>query len=1020
MIEHLSSKLFVKHKKLLLLALFIGLASPALAQEITVLGTVKDATGPLPGVSVIVKGTSNGASTDFDGNYSLSNVPTNATLLFSYVGFIKQEIPLNGRSSIDVVLVEDLQALDEVVVVGYGSMQRSNVTGSIVTVDVEELQKVPLPNPIEALRGRVAGLQVTRGSGQPGAGVTFKIRGTNSLGAVSGDIDGNNQPILVIDGVPIPGGNLNEINPSDIESINVLKDAAAAAIYGSQGANGAILITTKNGKKGLSKITLNFYTGFVDLANRIDMMNGDQYVRYLFDSAIQNGTTNPQVQNVLTNEELNNYVNGRDYDWQELLIGTGIQNNLSIGTSGGGENYSFYINGDAYKEEGIITASDYERYSVRLNADFKPKEWFKIGARVQLTKSFSDETSNIISEFNVNGGFAPFLPISTNTPLGNVFNEDGTYTKFLNGDQFQINPLHRYNESVVDRNVTRSYINPYINIDIIEGLTYTLNTFAENRQEFFGRFQSSDYGDQDPSEAQIAQSTNKNYLLDNILTYNRDFGKHSVNATAVYGMQKFEFEGSDLYADNLPTDLLGYNAIGDALNSQSELDWNTDENGRVYMVGRIGYGYDSRYNFTMTLRRDGSSKFGENYKYGNFPSISFAWNAHNELFLKDVDFLDMLKLRVSYGVLGNDNIGTYLYRAGTNNIQLNIGVDENGNDIVFNGYGVGNNASNPNLRWEESQQQNIGVDFGFLKNILTGSIDVWKTNTKDVLLFETIIPVNGGFSQYPSNVGEVENKGIDIGLGASIFDKGDFTWKVNLNWSKDQNQIVRLSRGDVNEEGEPVDNPANGWFIGQDIREIYDYKFLGVWQLGEEDEASAFGQVPGDPIIADSDGSGVIDANDRTFLGNPTPDWYGGINSVTSYKGFELSVLVETVQGVTRVNNYIGNYTGRGNQLNINYWTPENPSNEFTRVGSNGGLAGPYSAAIRVRDASFVALRNVSLGYDLPSKFIDKTPFSKVNLYVRGNNLKYWTDYDNAFSPESGVGSYPITRTWVFGTNLTF
>lgn len=1020
MIKQLSLK-GIRPPKKLLFFLMLAFTFAVSAQTVTVSGVVADDQGPLPGVTVMVKGTSLGTATDLDGYYEISDVPADGVLRFTSIGFRPKEVRIDDRTEIDVRMEVDAESLEEVVVVGYGSMERRNVTGAIATVNVEELQKTPVPNPVEALRGRVAGMQVTRTSGQPGSGVSFKIRGTNSLGAAAGDIDANNQPLVVVDGVPLIGGNLSELNPDDIESINILKDAAASSIYGSSGANGVVLITTKSGTAGKPTIDVNFSTGFVEIANKIDMMNGDEYVRYLFDSQRAAGNLNPRIHNLVDPNELRNYVEGRDVDWQDVLLGTGMQRNLSIGASGGSDKFSFYINGDVYEEDGIVVESDYKRYSIRLNSDYKPTDWLQVGARVQFTKSFANETSNVISEFNVNGGFAPFIPISNNTPLGDVYNEDGSFTKFIRDDRFQINPLHRYEESVIDRFVTRSYVNPFINIDIVDGLTYTINTFAEDRREFFGRFQSSDYADDTPSEAQIQQGSGVTYLFDNILNYKKDFGNHSLNATFVYGMQKYQFEQSNMIAEQIPTDLLDYHAIGDALDSESRIDWNTDQWGKVYTIGRLGYGYDNRYNLTLTLRRDGSSKFAENHKYGYFPSIAGAWNIHNEAFLRDNTTLDQLKLRVSYGEMGNDNFPAFLYRANTQNVQINVGQDADGNPLLFNGYGVGNVAANPNLKWEESKQTNIGLDWGILNNRLSGSIDVFQTNTTDLLLFETIIPVNGGFTSYPSNVGETENRGIEVGINANIIQTEDFFWNVSVNWAKDQNKIVRLSRSDMNEEGEPVDNLANGWFIGQDIREIFDYKYLGVWQLDQVEEAAAFGAAPGDPRIADIDNNGVIDSEDRTFLGNPTPDWYGGINTVLNYKGIELSVLVETVQGVLRENNYYGAYSGRNNEININYWTPENPSNEFPRVGPGTALAGGlFTRAIKVQDASFVALRNVSLGYTLPNAATDNLPVSRVSLFLRGNNLKYWTDFDDAFSPESSVGSYPITSTIVFGTNITF
>lgn len=1011
-----------QHSRIGLTMLALCIGQLLSAQDITVRGTVSSDGDPLIGATILVQGSTTGTTSDVDGTYSLA-VPTDAILVFSYVGYTPQEIEVRNRTLIDVELSSTL-VLDEIVVVGYGTMERANVTGSIVTVNVEELEKVPVPNVVEGLRAQVPGLRVTRGSGQPGSGITFKIRGTNSLGAAAGDIDATNTPIIVVDGVPIVGGNLAELNPDDIASINILKDAAAASVYGSSGANGAVLITTKRGTAGKSTISLSASTGFVDVANQIPMMSGDQFIQYRIDSEKAVGNLNPSINSLVDPNEVANYIAGRDVNWQDELLRTGMQTRIGLSASGGNEKLRYYLNGDLYREDGIVTHSDYNRYSVRFNGDFSATDWLDIGARVQLSKSFADETANAITEFNINGGFAPFIPISNNTPLGDVYNPDGSLTKFIKNDQFQINPLHRYNESILDRLVTRSYINPFINVKIFDGLKYTLNTYAEDREEFFGRFWSSNYNDGNPSEAQIVEGKGITYLVDNILSFTKQFGVHYIDATAVYGFQEYDFRQSNTIAEQLPTDLLGYNAIGYAVDENIRYDWGRDDWGRIYAVGRLGYNYDDRYSVTLTVRRDGSSRFGPNNRYGTFPSASVAWNAHKENFFKPGSKISFLKLRLSYGELGNDRFPTYYYRAGTNNVQVNAGTDpDTGEPILFNGFGLATNASNPDLKWESSKQINVGLDLGLFNNRLNATLDLYKTNTTDLLLFESIIGVvNNGFTQYPSNVGETESRGIDFGLRANVIQHQDFSWDISANWAKDVNEIVRLSSAEVDAEGNPINNTANGWFIGEDIREIFDYDVTGIWQLGEEDLAASFGNFrPGDPKIRDVNGDGTITSDDRTFLGNPTPSWYGGINSVFSYKGLELSILFEAVQGVTRINNYYGAYSGRNNQIAINYWTPDNPSNEFPRIGAGGPLSGGlYSNALKVEDASFIALRNLSLGYRLPRKLLEHLPLSDASFYIRGNNLKYWTDFTNAFSPESSIGSYPITRTWIFGTKLTF
>jgi TonB-linked SusC/RagA family outer membrane protein len=1005
--------------------------------QITVSGNVSDADGPIPGANLILKGTNNGAATDFDGNFIISNVPSDGILVFSFIGYKTKEVLINNRKQINVTLEPDTAALEEVVVIGYGTSKKGSVTGAITTVDAQELERITVPNVAESLRGQAAGVQITKGSGQPGATVGIKIRGTRSFGP-DRNAEAANQAIIVVDGVPLLGGNLSEINPDDIESVTILKDAASASIYGASGSNGVLLITTKKGKAGKPTFTVSTSTGFNNLANRIDFANGDQYIQYLKDvevgSDIASGVpvSVPSLNTLLSPDQLANYIAGKDVDWQDILLRQGTTNRVSLTASGGSENFHFYLNGDMYDEKGIALKSDYKRYSYRLNTDYSPNDWLKIGSRIQYTRSEADETSNVIDEFNQNGGFAPFIPISNNTPLGTIYNPDGSLTRFITGDQFQINPLYRYNESIIDRITTRSIVNPYVEISLGGGFKYTINASAEDRNEFYGSFLSSRYKEGEPNEARIQKTNNTSYLLDNIINYTGVFGKHDLAGTFVYGFQQFEFDRLNALALRLPTDLLGYNGIDDSLDEDDRFSWDKTKSGKVYLIGRLNYGFDDRYIVSLSVRRDGSSRFGANNKYGVFPSGSLAWNAHNESFLKDVDIISNLKLRGSYGITGNDNYGDFRYLAFANNIQLPIGVDADGEAILFNGYGPGTTAGNPNLKWEQSEQLNIGLDFGLLNNRITGSFEYYQTNNVDLLLQERIINVaNNGFRVYDSNIGETETKGLELSLAARIIDKGDFTWSVNMNYTADRNKLVRLSRNDEDENGNPIDNPVNGWFIGQDFREIYDFKYLGVYQTAEVENLNAtgtnfFNALPGDPKIADLSGpdgvpDGVIDDDDRTFLGNPTPDWFGGITNTFTYKGFELSVLIESVQGVTRINSYYGSYnSNRSNIININYWTPDNPSNEFPRIGTGGGLSSRFSDAIKVQDASFVALRNVSLTYNLPKTFLDKTFINGLSVYVRGNNLKYFTDYKDAFSPESGSGSYPITKTWVFGTKITF
>lgn len=994
-----------------ILCAFLLLSYTLSAQDVSVSGTVTDESNiPLAGVSVLIKGTTTGVTTDFDGLYTIS-APADATLQFSYIGFVSQDVGINSQSAVNVTMVEDVAQLSEVVVVGYGTMERANVTGAITTVDVTEISKAPVPNIVESLRGQVSGLQVSRSSGRPGSSPTFKIRGNNSLGASKDDgdnLNSANQPIIVVDGVPLVNQSLSELNSDDIESINILKDAASASIYGSSGANGVILITTKSGKAGKAQVKVSSSTGFVQLAQTPDVMTGDQFVQYFLDikRADNPDNQNPSLAGALDAVEFQNYLAGKETVWLDQVLRTGIQNTVGVTFSGGSDLGTFYLAGNYYTESGPIKASDYERYSIRFNGDINIKDWLKVGARVQLSKSKSDlRSSETNSTLNALVGTSPF---------GNLYDNEGNLTKFTTEDRFAINPLHQINESLRDNEVDRIYVNPFVQVKLAEGLTYNLNTFAEQRNEFDGTFRSSLYTDGALNVAEIKKVETTTYLLDNILSYKKNWGDHGLNASLIYGFQQYKYSRIENKTKDTAADELGYWGAGTAPAAQQLLEIGTDDWGKTYTAVRLGYNYSGRYSATFTLRRDSSSKFIDDNAVGYFPSASFAWNAHAENWWFGGEALNQLKFRFSYGELGNDRINSFSYRAGTSAKDISGGST---------GLRQGDLAGNADIRWETSKQLNAGLDFGFLNNRITGSFEIYKTDTEDVLMFQ-VIPgaLNNGFKYYPSNIGKTENKGIEVGLKFNVVETEDFSWTSSVNWATNKSTIISLNQTGAN--GEPLDDEANGWFIGQDFKEIYGFKYEGVYQTDETPDLTVFDEVPepGDAKFADVNGDGNIDFDDRTFLGNPTPDWYGGFNNIFTYKDFELSVLLESVQGVDRVNGIYGDYNQtRGNTVYINYWTPNNPTNDYPSVGENKDLSGQFKNSIHVEDASFIALRNVSFAYSMPREWLDNTFLSSLKFSIRGNNLKYWTDYKNAYSPEqTGSSDYPITKNWSLGVNLTF
>ena len=964
--------------------------------------------GGLPGTTVVIKGSSTGTVTDLDGSYTIQAAPGDV-LVFSFVGYLTDEIQVGNQSQINVNLMPDMKSLKEVVVVGYGSMERQNVTGAISSIKAEEINKVPVPNVVESLRGQVPGVRIQRTSGQPGSGVDFTIRGVNSLTS-------SNEPLIVIDGVPMTGGNLTEINPQDIESINILKDAAAASIYGSSGANGVVLITTKRGAAGKPTVSVNASTGITELAMTPRMFNADEFVQLKKDAAVGAGQPSG-INDVLTDGvERANYIAGEEIDWHDQMLRKGTVNNYGVSVSGGTEKLKIYLNGDAYLEKGTVQKSSYNRYSLRLNTDYTPFDFLKLGANVQLTRSYADETGQTL-DHNDDADFNDFVG---NTPLGRTHDEQGRLVPTVKGDQFQFNPLFRYANSDINRDVVRTFINPFLEVKILDGLTYRLNAFAEQRDERYNRFESVlmrsgtlTPGDQDRNFMRIQDQRSTSYLLDNILNYSTDLSARSrVDATLIYGFQSYDAYSLNTIAEG-KEDILKYHGIAIPPSSDSRIGYSSDPWARNYYAARLQYGYDDRYVITGSMRADGSSKFGGNNKWGYFPSLSLAWNVDNESFLEASDLFSQLKFRASFGLIGNDQIDNFAYLPLTNNVSYG---DNTG---VRTGFTTGTRAPNANLRWEESNQLNTGVDFGLFNNRILGTVDYYITKTKDLLLEEQL-PITSGREDVISNVGRTENWGIDANVSGRIL-TGDFSWEAAANASMNRNRIISLNRASVDAEGNPVHDYANGWFIDEQIGVIYDYVFDGIYQTGEEGIAAEMHPTDpnygaGDPKIVDVNGDGVITTDDRTFVGGSNPTWYGGLRNTFGYKGFELTVLFEAVQGVEKVNYYYGSLTGRDNTIAVDYWTPENPTNAFPQPHASEGYR--FSSAVNLRDASFISLRNISLNYTLPKKILDRTPVQNVSLYIRGNNLHYFTKYKDSYSPEVDAFNFPIQKVWTLGTRI--
>ncbi len=1030
-------------KRMLFLMLFISLTITIEAQERTVSGSITDVSGAtLPGVNVIIKGTITGVISDANGKFSIKVPDNQAILSVSFVGYVKQEIAVGEQTTLNVTLEEEVTQLNDVVVVGYGSMQRSNVAGSISSVKSDDIKKAPVANALEAIRGQISGVRITRNSGQPGSDVDITIRGVRSLGSTSdknstGYVNPNN-PLIVVDGVPIMGGKISDINPNDIASLDVLKDAAATSIYGSSAANGVVLITTKNGSAGRPVLTFTMSSGFESFAQKPTLFNGKEYTQLKIDAATYESTiakyltdTAPPKtpKQVLDPYEYQNYLSGKSINWIDQMTRVGRTNQYGVSLTGGTDKFHYYMNGDVFDQTAVVNNTNYKRYSVRVNADYSAYKFLTVGAKTAFTLTEADETG---TSFGPNG-LADFSGLITSSPLGRIRDSLGYMVPTVNSDQFQYNPFYRWAHSDVRRQNSRASISPFIEFKIIDGLTYRINSFGEFRNERYTRWLDGMY---DPTsigtnyyQMNLGQATS--ILCDNIVNYSKTlFDKHQINVTGVYGFQRDRQENFIFTVQDSMTNYLGiYDIVNANPFAQKAPSTYTRQispliSGKAYFVGRFVYSYDNRYAITLSRRIDYTSQFGPDNKKGVFPSYALAWNVSNEEFMKDVAIINLLKYRISWGEVGNDRIPqfSYLYTAAPATYAFN--------QSSVSGWSSAR-TGNYNLHWETSKQFNTGIDFSLVKNRIYGSFDYYNSDNVE-LLFNKQVPIVYG-SQDPtnssnsghvfSNVAETNGWGVGTILTGKILD-GNLKWEMTVNWSKDKNKIVKLG-GQVDANGKPVDDLANGWFIGQDINVIYDYKYTGIYK--SKDTAAARIAHPdkkyyyaGDPIIADVNGDGKIDSKDKTFLGSTvTPDWYGGLSNTFRFKGLELTILLETVQGLKKVNYFIPDPLSgiRTNSVKVNYWMPNNQSGDFPRPRSG---TYDYGTAVRLQDASFIAIRNVSLTYNLPESLFKKLPIKGVSIYLRGNNLKYFTKFTQSFSPESDYGVFPVTKIWTTGLNLTF
>ncbi|WKN45701.1 SusC/RagA family TonB-linked outer membrane protein [Tunicatimonas pelagia] len=958
---------------------------------ISISGTVTDEEDkPLPGATVLVKGTTVGTVTDINGQYKLSAPDDATTLVFSFVGYVEEEITINGRSTIDLVMFPDIQSLGEIVVVGYGTQKKEDITGSVASVESYRLEDVPNTNFAQALQGAVSGVYINNNSGgAEGGDVNIRIRGQNSITA-------NNQPLIVLDGVPF-SGNISQINQNDIASIEVLKDVSSSAIYGTRGANGVILITTKQGEVGKPVVSYSGYIGVQNAVNVPDLMTGDEF--YDFKLERLNATDDPT--SVMSQTELDNFAAGTYADWIDLSTRTSVQQEHSLSISSGTENTKFYVSGTYLGVRGIAQGDDFKRYNLRLNLDQQITDWLAIGTNTRL--GYIDRSGvevDLASAFYIN-------------PLTNPYDENGRLTVYpWPEDEFFGNPLGRTLFDNEDEEYT-VFSNLYANISFpfIEGLSYKLNAGYEysNRDNNVYRGRDTKNGFESRGSLTNRQVRDRNYLVENILTYKKIIDKHNFDITALYSGQLSDFQRFNTDAEGFPNDILGfYQAEIASLITPTNIYRRST---LVSQMGRLNYNYDGRYLLTLTARRDGFSGFGSDQKYAFFPSVALGWNVGNENFLEGSTAVSALKLRLSAGRIGNQAIDPFqtLARLATQNY---LGGDNGGSLAAgFIPSTLGDNG----LGWETTTSANIGVDYGFLNNRIRGSLEYYVSNTEDLLLSRAISSVHG-ITSIVQNIGETRNNGLEILVSGDIIRQEKLTWTADLNFSFNRNEIVDLY-------GDGQDDVGNRWFIGQPIDVNYGFVFDGIWQESESDVAEGFDAVPGDVKIKDQNSDDEITADDdRAIFGNLQPDFIAGLGSTISYGDFALTFFLFTEQGVERPNRLLDSdrevflLDARRNGVQREWWSPTNPINSYPRNSDDSNPRG----VLFLEDASFIRMRDVTLSYNLPTSSLERVGLQSARVYTTVRNLftiTDWTGTDPEFNRQFGI---PQSRTFLVGINVSF
>lgn len=1006
-----------------------------------VTGVVLDANGePIIGASVMIKGTSTGSITDLDGKFVIANAPKNATLQISYVGYKTQTISLNGRQNISVTLEEDATTLDELVVVGYGVQRKSDVTGALARVGEKELKAMPVKNALEGMQGKVAGVDITS-SQRPGQVGGIQIRGVRSISA-------DNDPLYVVDGMIIQNGGIENINPADIESIDVLKDASATAIYGSRGANGVVLVTTKKGKAGKMQINYSGTVTFETMHDVQDMMTAAEWLQYSRIAKANMGSYNGgdptpnyeadlkafgQVAASWANIEKawsgGTYDASKvgSYDWTSQGKQTGITHEHTLSASGGTEKFQGYLSFGYLNQEGVQPGQEYERYTLKTSFDIEPVKFLKLGSSINASYADQDYGYNFSKSVTGAGDF--YSALRGMLPWTAPFDENGDYIRNPNGDVNIINPINELKYNTNQRRTFRANASVYAQVDFgkiwapLQGLSYRFQFGPEFRYYTLGVANAADgiNGDGNNS-AQYQNTQNRSWTLDNLIYYNRKFAdKHNLNITLMQSASKYHYEYGNMKATNVASaEELWYNLS--TAGSLSSFGTALTEKQMASYMARVNYGFMDKYLLTASIRWDGASQLAEGHKWASFPSFALAWRIDQEEFMKKFNALSSLKLRLGYGVTGNAAIAAYATKGAIQSSYYNWGTTDSSIGYVPSDASAKtpNKMANPDLSWERTTQYNLGIDYGFFKGRLSGSFDIYKTKTKDLLLSMSIPSLVGYKSTY-ANVGETSGWGIDFQVNAIPVMTKNFTWNTSLTWSMDRSKIDKLSNG-------RTEDVSNLWFVGEEIGVYYDYVYNGIWKTAEADEAETYGRKPGQIKVKDLNGDGTIDANDKQIVGYARPRWTAGWTNTFNYKNFELSFFIISRWDFT-VPQGEENLDGRYMKRSLDYWVAgTNEDALYYSPGSNGEAKDTYASSMNYQDGSFIKVRNISLGYNFTPSQLKSTGLSNLKVYVQAMNpfsiykACDWLDtdlvtYDNSTTT---IGSAYTLKSFVIGLNIGF